>query len=129
MNLWQGIQIALGLGAAIRGAHKQMRDEGLPIPEILDKANAQAERLEVVAPTMKEQLDEYDRFLDTTAQMGAGIRVFRVLADGTLDADPVTGELVQVDVTPGVAHILDKAMDTVRKDPPPKPVDGAPASP
>lgn len=129
MKFWEAIQVALSLGAAVRGAAKQMRDEGHEVPEVLGKAEQQAERLEAVVPSLKESLDDYDRFLDRTREMGAGIRVFRVLADGSLDTDADTGEFVTVEVGPAVTKLLDNAMDAVRKDPAPKPVDETPASP
>lgn len=132
MKFWQVLQVVLGLGSAVRGAREQMQKDGLPVPEALEKAATKAEQLEVVLGVAiggeaKEQLDAYDRFLDRTAEMGAGLRLYRILADGSLDSDPDTGLPDSVDVPPFVAKLADKAVDAVRSDPPAP--DPAPESP
>lgn len=130
MKFLQILQLLAGVTSMVRGAKKQMEADGLPVPDALDKAATQAEKLEVVLGVAvegdaKDALDEYDRFLDVTAQMGAGLRLYRVLADGTLDEDEKTGDKLYVDVPPFVARLADKAVDAIRADPPP--VDPAPA--
>lgn len=119
MNLFKVLQTVLSLGTAVRGARDGMVAAGQPVPEVLNKAAGKFDVLEAILAegAGTPGLDAYDKFLDETANMGAGIFVCRRLADGALDTDPATGEPVGVEVPALATKLLDKAMDAVRKDP------------